>query len=94
METVKAVPKRLVFSPTIHRDLQLVQALPRHGQADQAAAVAGHEIDRFRGHHGGRDGQIALVFTVLIIDYDDHAPFADILYRLFDTAESQYSPLQ
>jgi len=42
--------------------------------------MRGHEVDRFRRDHLGRDGQVAFVLAVLVIDHDDHAAgsqFAD-----------------
>jgi hypothetical protein len=48
-------------------------------ETDQPAAVRGHEIDDFRRDFFGRDGEIAFVFAVLIVDYYHHASGADIV---------------
>jgi hypothetical protein len=42
-------------------------------EADEAAAVFGHEVDGFgRGELGG-EGEVAFVFAVFVVDDDDHA---------------------
>jgi hypothetical protein len=66
------------------RDAQLVQPLARHRQADQAAPVARHEVDRLRSHLLRGDREIALVLAVLVVDDDDHLPGAEVLDRLRD----------
>ena len=57
-----------------HRQAKTIHPFGRHRQADQAAAMKGHEIDRLRGSEFGRDHQIALVFPVLVIDQNEHPP--------------------
>ena len=58
-----------------HRlEMELVADGRRHGQANHAAGVAHHEVDRlrrrlFRGHD-----QVAFVLPILVVDQDDHAP--------------------
>src|SRR3546814_4871039 len=43
-----------------HRvEAQLRRALPRHGEADQPAAMGGHEVDRIGRRHLRRDDQVA-----------------------------------
>ena len=59
-----------------HRDLQLVEPAPGHGEADQPPPVAGHEVDRLRRHLVRGEGQVALVLPILVVDHDDHPPCA------------------
>ena len=59
------------------RNLELVEPLRRHRQADQAAAVARHEVDRLRRDLLGGDRQVALVLAILVVDDDDHPAGAD-----------------
>ena len=49
------------------------------GEADQAAAVLGHEVDDLGGDLLGGDGEVAFVLAVLVVDDDDHAAGAEIL---------------
>jgi hypothetical protein len=60
------------------RNIEIVQALPGHGKADQSTAVRCHEVDGFGRDFFGGDHEVALVFTVLIIDDDDHPPFPNL----------------
>jgi hypothetical protein len=56
-------------------------------QADQPAAVLGHEVDRVGRRHLGRDNEIAFVFAILGIDQNDHAAIAQILQNLGDVRD-------
>ena len=58
------------------RQAKVADAFGGQGEADQAATVAGHEIDRIGGRHLRRNDKIALVFAVFIIDKDEHAAVA------------------
>jgi hypothetical protein len=42
-------------------------------QADQSAAVLGHEVDGLWRDEVGRQDEIAFVLAVLLVDKDDHA---------------------
>ena len=69
------------------RQIQLSAALFGEREADQAAAILRHEVDRgrrreLRGHH-----QIALVLAVFLIDQDHHAPGLDLRDDLRDAAD-------
>jgi hypothetical protein len=55
------------------RQLQEFAALTGQGQADQAAAKAGHEIDGLGCDMVCCQYQVTFVFTVFFIDQDDHA---------------------
>ena len=83
----KAVSKRDVLSRTMQRNLELVEPLRRHRQANQTAPEARHEIDRFGRHLLGRDRQVALVLPILVVDDDDERAGADRLNRLLDGSE-------
>ena len=60
-------------------DAQVIETLLSHGEADQPAAKLGHEVDRFRSHLLRREGKVALVLAVFIVDHHDHAAGADLL---------------
>ena len=51
---------------------ELVAALGRQRQADQPAAVLGHEVDRLGRDELGRHREVALVLAVLVVADDDH----------------------
>ena len=80
-------PRRVLVHD--HRDVELVEALPGHRQADQAPSVAGHEVDRVRRDLVGGDGQIAFVLAILVVDHDQHAAAAERLDRLVDGREAR-----
>jgi hypothetical protein len=69
------------------RDAQLVQPLPGHGQADEAAAVAGHEVDDFGGDLLRGDGEVALVLAVLVVHDHDHPALPDVFDGVGDAGE-------
>ena len=69
------------------RNLELVEPLRRHRQADQAAAVARHEVDRLRRDLLRRDRQVAFVLPILVVDDDDHLACAERLDRVLDAGE-------
>ena len=73
-----------------HRpELELVAALGRQAEADEAAAVGRHEGDRLRRDELGGDREIALVLAVGVVDDDDEAARADVLDRLLDRREGR-----
>ncbi len=45
--------------------------------------MGSHEVDDFGGDFFRGDGEVALVFTVFIIDQNDHAAVANLLDGLF-----------
>ena len=73
IETVKAVPNGDSFRVVIGFEPELVAALLGQAEADQPAALRGHEVDRLRGRELGGDRQVALVLAVLVVDDDDEA---------------------
>ena len=52
--------------------LEAVAFFGRHGDAEDAAAFAEHEVDGFGGDKIRRTDQIAFIFAVFIIDEHDH----------------------
>jgi hypothetical protein len=69
------------------RQLQQLAALAGQGQADQAAAEAGHEVDGLGRDVVGRQDQVALVFAVFLVDQDDHAAGAHVGNDVFNRRE-------
>ena len=58
---------------------ELVDPLLGQREADQAAAVAGHEVDRVGRRHLRRDDQVALILPVVVVDQDEHPPVARLV---------------
>ena len=73
MDTVNAVPCGEPLRVRHRRQVQALAHLARHRQADQAARVARHEVDRLGRDEFGREDQVAFVFAVFLVDEDDHA---------------------
>ena len=59
--------------------MQGIATLRRQRQADQAAPMHGHEVDRLGRNELGGQGQVALVFAVFVVDHHQHAAGADFL---------------
>ena len=55
------------------RQTEPLAALPRQRQADQAAAIARHEVDGLGADMVGGQDQVAFVLTLLVVDEDHHA---------------------
>jgi len=70
-------------------DVQLFQPLRRHRNADQTAAVFGHEIDRFGRHLFGEHDKIALVLAIFVIHDDNDLALPEILDGLRDRIEDK-----
>ena len=73
IETVKLVRCSRSVSLTIERQPQLLAALARQREADQAAAVARHEIDVLGAHVVRGHDQVAFVLAILVVHDHDHA---------------------
>src|SRR5258708_6118108 len=56
--------------------MQLIATLFGKRQTNQAPRMTSHEVDDFGRRLFGRAHQVALVLAVLVVDDDDHAPFA------------------
>src|SRR5271163_4614770 len=65
------------------RQVKLVAALLGEGQADEAAAVLGHEVDGFGRDFFGGHGEVAFVLAVFVVDEDDHTALANVFYGVF-----------
>ena len=68
-------------------EAELFDALGGERQADQAAAMGGHEVDRIGRRHLRRDDQIALVLAVLVVDQHIHPAVARLVDNFFDGNE-------
>ena len=68
-------------------EAEVVGALFGEGEADEAAAVTGHEVDGLGGDELGGKGEVAFVLAVFIVDDDDHAAGADLFERSGDVSE-------
>jgi hypothetical protein len=66
------------------RQAQLPAARLGQRQADQAAAKAGHEVDRLGSDMLGSQHQIALVFPIFLVHQDNHTPGAHFDNDLVD----------
>ncbi len=67
----------------------MVGALLGEREADEAAAVAGHEVDGLGSDVLGGQGEVALVLAVLVVDDDDHAAGADFGEGAGDVGEGR-----
>src|SRR4030081_246082 len=65
----------------------MVEAFFGHGETDQSAAELGHEVNGFGRDLFRRDGEVAFVLAVFVVDHDDHASGADLLNRGGDVGE-------
>ena len=70
-----------MFSARHGTNAQVVQPLFGHGQADQPAAVLGHEVDGFGSDFFCGQGEIAFVLAIFVVDDHNHAAGADFLDR-------------
>src|SRR3546814_6173110 len=61
----------------------LVDARLGQRQADEAAAMRRHEVDRVRRRHLRGNDEVALILAVLVVDEDEHAPVARLGDNLF-----------
>jgi hypothetical protein len=61
-----------------HRQPQLRDPVFRQREADEAAPVLGHEVDRLGRDRVGGHAQVALVLAVLVVGQDDLAAGADL----------------
>src|SRR6267142_1478344 len=67
-----------------HRDLEVIQALAEQRDADQAAAVLGHEVHRLGCHPVGRHDEVAFVLPVLVVHHEQQASLPDLLDPVLD----------
>ena len=57
--------------------IQGVEPLALHGQADQAPGLGGHEVDLLGGSELGCADQIPFVFPIFIVHHHNRIPVAD-----------------
>ena len=69
------------------RQLQPLAALQTHRHADQATAVASHEVDVLGLAGLGGHDQVAFVLAVFVIHQDDHLAGANIFDQFFDAVQ-------
>ena len=68
-------------------EAELVAALRGEAEADEPAAVRGHEVHGLGGRELRGHREIALVLAILVVADDDHLARADVLERLVDRRE-------
>ena len=61
----------------------MLATFAREGEANEAAAITGHEVNGFSRDVIGSNEQIAFVFTVFVIDHDDNATRAQVCDDVF-----------
>ncbi|MCY1409998.1 hypothetical protein D9M71_253600 [compost metagenome] len=66
---------------------EALAVLVGQGQADQAARLAGHEVDRRRRAFFRGQQQVALVLAVLVVHQQDHLALAIVFDDFFDAIE-------
>ena len=67
----------------------MLEALLGHREADQAASVLGHEVDRLGRYLLCSKGEVAFVLAVFIVHDDDHAACTDFLNGVRNVREWQ-----
>lgn len=76
-------------------ELQALEAVGQHGQADHATPVAGHEGNRRRRDVLGGDAQIAFVFARFVVTQNQHFPLSEVVQRFLCRRKwHRDSPLQ
>ena len=79
---------RILVAHDHHRDLEALEVLAEHRDADDPARVVHHEGKRSRVRRVRRHHEVALVLTLIIVDDDDHAAGRDDRDRLIDAREA------
>ena len=79
----RGVMARKIFAHH-QRQPQLIRPPAGQRQADQPAPVHGHEVYGLGRRFFGRDDQVALVLTLLVVDEDDHLALAHVGHHLLD----------
>ena len=70
------------------RQIEGIEPLTLHRQADQAPCLDGHEVDLLGRGELGRADQVALVFAVLVVDHHDRLAVADRRQGIGDRVET------
>ena len=71
---------------------KLVGARLRQRQADEAAAMLGHEVDGVGRRHLRRNDEVALVLAIFRVDENDHAAILHLLDDLLDRRDDGITP--
>ncbi len=79
IDTVKAVSLRLRLVRVIGSSPSWSARSLVKREADQAAAMARHEVDRVRRRHLRRNDEIALILAAFVVDEDEHASVARLV---------------
>jgi len=69
------------------RQVELVHSLASERDADHAARVLEHEVDRRRGDELRSADEISFVFAILVVGDDDELSCRDVGNGLFDCIE-------
>ena len=86
-DTVKAVCRRASLWLVIGGRSSSPQRCGGEREADEAAALLGHEVDLLGGGELGRHREVALVLAVLVVADDDHPALAQVVERRLDARE-------
>ncbi len=73
-------------------EMQFRGALLRQRKADQAAPIAGHEVDRLGRRHLRRNDEVALILAVLGVDQDEHPARPRIVENLLNVGKLAEMP--
>ena len=65
------------------RQVERIDFLTGHGQANKPPSIFGHKINGFRCHSFSSHGKIPLVFTVFVINENDHTSGPYFFNRFF-----------
>ena len=68
-----------------------IDAFLAEREADQAAAMAGHEVDRFGRHLLGGDRQVAFILAILVVHQDDHLALTEVFENFLDCVQFHVS---
>jgi hypothetical protein len=88
IDTVNAVPILVPLRATMGGRRKGFAAFAGEGQADQATAKAGHEIDGVWRDVLGGEHQVAFVFAVFFVHQNDHATGAHVGHDVFDRRDA------
>ena len=69
------------------RQAQLAATVAGQREADQATAIAGHEIHVLGTDAGCRHDQVTLVLAVLVVHDHDHPALAEVVEDLVDRVQ-------
>ena len=76
------------------RQVEGIEPLAFHRQADQATRLSGHEVDLFRGGELSGADQVAFVLSVLVVHHHHHFAIADRRQAIGDGVELESAWVQ